>query len=84
MIRQARTGDAALVKNREMTGRTYKHVVVAGGGGGKGKDDRKQNSLALLDVGISHHHGMYKYNCRSPYITVYSSDAVIIIEGPLS
>jgi hypothetical protein len=45
MIRQARIGDTVLVKSKEMTGRTQILLVA---GGRRGKDDRKQNTLALL------------------------------------
>jgi hypothetical protein len=46
MIRHARTGDTVLVKSREMGGRTptLPWWLV----GARGKDDRKQNTLALL------------------------------------
>ncbi len=43
MIRQARTEDTVLAKSKEMTGK----VVVARGR--RGKDDRKQNILALWE-----------------------------------
>ncbi len=45
IVRQTRTGAIVFVKSREMTGRT-KTVVVAGRR--RGKDDRKQNTLAPL------------------------------------
>jgi hypothetical protein len=50
MDRQARTGDTVLVKSREMTGRTRTMPLA---GGRRGKDDRKQNTLAPL------HHARY-------------------------
>jgi hypothetical protein len=44
MEKQARSGDTVLVKSREMTGRSQTLTVVAGGR--RGKDDRKQNTVA--------------------------------------
>jgi hypothetical protein len=47
MIRQAHTGDTVLAKCREMTRRAQTLLWCRGGGGGtRGKDDRKQNTLA--------------------------------------
>jgi hypothetical protein len=46
MDRQARIGDTVLVKSREMTGRSQTLPWWLGEEGGK--DDRKQNTLALL------------------------------------
>ncbi len=43
MDRQARTEDTVLAKSKEMSGT----IVVAGGR--RCKDDRKQNTLALLE-----------------------------------
>jgi hypothetical protein len=43
MDKQARTEEAVLAKSKEMTGT----VVVARGR--RGKDDRKQNALVLLE-----------------------------------
>jgi hypothetical protein len=49
MDRQARTGDTVLVMRRKMTDRDQHRRGGWGVGvGGRGKDDRKQNSLALL------------------------------------
>jgi hypothetical protein len=47
MIMQARTGDTALVKRREMTGRTQ--TLPWWLGGRRGKDDRKQNTFSGPD-----------------------------------
>ncbi len=44
MIRQAHTGNTVLVKSREMTGWSQ---TLTWWLGEKGKDDRKQNILAL-------------------------------------
>jgi hypothetical protein len=44
MDRQVRIDDTALVKSREMTGRSQT-LPWWPGGGGRGKDDRKQNTL---------------------------------------
>jgi hypothetical protein len=44
MIRQARTGDTESVKSREKTDRTQ--TMPRGVWGRRGKDDRKQNTLA--------------------------------------
>jgi hypothetical protein len=46
MIRRAHTGDTVLDKGREMRGIGAKHCR---GGCRRGKDDRKQNTLALLN-----------------------------------
>ncbi len=47
MDRQTRTGVTALIKSREMTGRSQSlHAVLWVGG--RGKDDRKQNILVPL------------------------------------
>jgi hypothetical protein len=47
MDRQARTGDTVLVKSREMTDRSQT-LPWCMARGRRGKDDRKQNTLALL------------------------------------
>jgi hypothetical protein len=52
MDRQACTRDTVLVKSREMTGRSQTLPWWMGGGGGRGKDDRKQNTLAPLALYI--------------------------------
>ncbi len=49
--RPGRAGDTVLVKTREMTGRSQTLPWVAGGR--RGKDDRKQVTLALLGRNIS-------------------------------
>jgi hypothetical protein len=49
MIRQARTGDTDLVRSREMTCRKTLPWVA---GGRRGNDDRKQNTLAPLQLYI--------------------------------
>ncbi len=53
MVRRAPTGDIVLVKSREMTGRTQKTLLA---GGRRGKEDRKQNTLAPLADGFSYTH----------------------------
>jgi hypothetical protein len=46
MERQARNGDTVLVTSREMTGMTQ--ILPCLAWGRRGKDDRKQNTLAPL------------------------------------
>ncbi len=46
MDRQARTSNTVSAKSREMTGRSLNPALVAGRR--RGKDDRKQNTLAPL------------------------------------
>jgi hypothetical protein len=50
MIRQARTGDAVLVKSRKMTGRTHKHS--RGGWGEEGEKTTENKIVYIGPVGL--------------------------------
>ncbi len=65
VVRQARTGDTLFVKSREMTGRTQTLPLA---GGRRGKDDRKQDTLAPL-LHILHYFCTYSGCLPSPPVS---------------